>query len=222
MGELASALAHELNQPLASISNYAKGSLARLKKKPEDLEPVVSVLEKIADEAGRTGNFIRHWADFLSRGEIERLPENINQTISNAVSLIKAELEQAGVTVNLDFPDNIPQVRISAIAIDQVILNLVRNSVEAISGSDSDSGQITVSTTWSEGQPVCVSVEDDGPGIPDGLIGKIFDPFCTTKESGMGLGLAICRSIIAAHAGEMSAENLPQGGTKINFTISLD
>ena len=221
MGEMASALAHELNQPLTSIANYASGSLARLKKSPDDLTPVIAALENIASDAGRTGDFIRHWADFLSRGEMERLPEDLNRTISNAVSLVNTELQQAGVTVILDLADSMPQVLINTIAIQQVILNLVRNSVEAISGSGSESGQITITTSCKDRQSACITVEDTGPGIPGDLIEKIFDPFCTSKESGMGLGLAISRSIIQAHNGKLQAENLPQGGAMIYVTIPL-
>jgi PAS domain S-box-containing protein len=109
MGEMASALAHELNQPLTSISNYAKGSLARLKRDPDELEPVIGALEKIADDAGRTGNFIRNWADFLSGEELEKSPENLNQIISKAVSHIDTELQQAGVALVLDLDDDLPR-----------------------------------------------------------------------------------------------------------------
>ena len=222
MGEMASALAHELNQPLTSISNYAKGSLARLERNPDDLEPVIGALEKIAVDAGRTGDFIRHWADFLSRGELERVPENLNRTISKAVSLVDAELQQAGVDLVLDLDDDLPQVFISAIAIELVIVNLLRNSLESITSLNSGDGRITIRTSHVDKQSVFVEVEDSGAGIPDDVLEKIFDPFCTTKESGMGLGLAICRSIIVAYDGKIRAENLSQGGAKFHITIPLN
>lgn len=222
MGEMASALAHELNQPLTSISNYAKGSLARLKRDPDELEPVIGALEKIADDAGRTGNFIRNWADFLSGEELEKSPENLNQIISKAVSHIDTELQQAGVALVLDLDDDLPQVFISAIAIEQVIVNLLRNSLEAITSLDSGSGQITIRTSHTDKQSVFIEVEDSGTGISDEVLEKIFDPFCTTKETGMGLGLAICRSIIVTYGGKIRAENLSQGGAIFHITIPLN
>jgi two-component system sensor kinase FixL len=222
MGEMASALAHELNQPLTSINNYAKGSLARLERDPDDLEPVIGALEKIAGDAGRTGDFIRHWADFLSRGELERVPENLNRTISKAVSLVDAELQQAGVDLVLDLDDDLPQVFISAIAIELVIVNLLRNSLESITSLDSGDGRIMIRTSHTNKQSVFIEVEDSGTGIPDDVLEKIFDPFCTTKESGMGLGLAICRSIIVAYEGKIRAENLSQGGAIFHITIPLN
>jgi two-component system sensor kinase FixL len=222
MGEMASALAHELNQPLTSISNYAKGSLARLKRDPDELEPIIGALEKIADDAGRTGDFIRNWADFLSRGELERSPENLNQIINKAVSHVDTELQQAGVDLVLDLDDDLPQVFISAIAIELVIVNLLRNSLESITSLDSGDGRITIRTSHTDKQSVFIEVEDSGAGIPDDVLEKIFDPFCTTKESGMGLGLAICRSIIVAYEGKIRAENLSQGGAIFHITIPLN
>jgi PAS domain S-box-containing protein len=222
MGEMASALAHELNQPLTSISNYAKGSLARLERNPDELEPVIGALEKIADDAGRTGDFIRNWADFLGREELDRSPEDINRVISKAISHVDTELQQAGVDLVLDLDDDLPQVSISAIAIEQVIVNLLRNSLEAIASLDSGSGQIEIRTSYADRKSVFIEVEDSGAGIPDDVLEKIFDPFCTTKKSGMGLGLAICRSIIVAYGGKIRAENLSQGGAIFHITIPLN
>jgi two-component system sensor kinase FixL len=218
MGEMASTLAHELNQPLTAITNYLKGS-RRLLDAPEGprLVPLHDALEKAAEQALRAGQVIRRLRDFVARGESERRVESISRLAEEASALALVGAKEAGVRVTYRFDPDADRVIVDKVQIQQVLLNLFRNAVEAMAGSARR--ELVVATMPSESAMVEVSVADTGSGIAPDFVERLFQPFATTKAQGMGVGLSICRTIVEAHGGRIWAEANPVGGTVFKFTI---
>lgn len=217
LGEMASALAHELNQPLSAIGSYLMGSKALLRREAVPLEKVAEAVDRAGQEALRAGEIIRRLRDFVSRGETERRLESLPKLLEEASALSLVGAKDVGVRVIFRLHPDVDLVLVDKVQIQQVILNLVRNAVDAM--SESERRELTVTVTPGEGGMAKVSVFDTGPGFHPGVKEQLFRPFVTTKRTGMGVGLSICRTIVEAHGGKIWAEDNPEGGAIMHFTI---
>ena len=220
LGEMASALAHELNQPLSAMGNYLNG-LRRMFKAgmPEDPALVSAALDRAAEQSLRAGEIIRRLRDFVSRGETERRVESLSKMVSeaNALALVGAKEEGVRVVMKLDRKHD--QVLTDRVQFQQVLLNLIRNALEAMVDAGGDRRELLISSHPVEDGFVCVSVADTGPGITAEIAARLFQPFNTSKASGMGVGLSICRTIVESHGGRIWAEPNPGGGAVFHFTV---
>lgn len=219
MGEMASAIAHELNQPLTAIVNYVEASrrtIATTDAKVPDR--VHDYMEKAVVQAGRAGDIIRRLREFLRKGEVGRAPEAVNPVVEEASALALIGTAELGVRVFMKLGENIPEILVDKIQIQQVVLNLVRNSVEAMAATVRK--ELTIETDLRD-NTVLVAIADTGSGLPEEVASRLFQPFLTTKESGMGLGLSICRSIVEAHGGRIWADGGTNGGTVFYFTLPM-
>ncbi|MEM7497666.1 MAG: PAS domain S-box protein [Pseudomonadota bacterium] len=230
LGEMSSALAHEINQPLSALSSFARAAARNLAKSPPDTEKARDQLDRIAGEAQRAGEIVRRMRKLVDRGKGDFRPEDVNTLVREGIALSRVGPEVEGFGVRLELAAGLPKVLADRIQIQQVIVNLMRNAAEALNGDGH--GDVHVATELSErpgtiavrahpvsAAEVMVTIGDGGPGIPDELIDRLFDPFVTTKESGLGIGLAVCRTIVAAHGGRIWAEANDEGGADFHFTL---
>jgi PAS domain S-box-containing protein len=218
MGEMVGEIAHEINQPLASIANFANGLATRLKRDVEDVEGLQTAAAHIASEALRAGDIIHRLRDFLRRGEVQREYCDANVIVRDALRLIEPELRQDAVALNLRLAPPL-YVEVDRVQIAQVVLNLVRNALEAMAAGNGGRREVEVETARDTGGAVVVSVRDSGLGLPPGQETRIFDAFFTTKEGGLGLGLSVSRSIIEAHGGRLWARANHELGTTVAFVL---
>ncbi|MBI3709324.1 MAG: PAS domain S-box protein [Proteobacteria bacterium] len=219
MGQMASALAHELNQPLTAVANYLQAGRRMLQAGDErGPQRAAEMMEKAAGQATRAGQIIRRLREFLAKGRTERTAENVNRVVEEAVALAQVGTRELGAKISFDFAEDLPQILIDRIQIQQVVLNLVRNAVEAM--AQSSRREITITTARSGGEEVEIAVADSGPGIADEIAAQLFQPFVTTKEKGMGVGLSISRSIVEGHGGRLWASTNDGGGVTFHFTVS--
>src|SRR5271169_1565175 len=224
MGQMGAALAHELNQPLTAIVNYMQACRRLLRGQVGTVPPRVDeALEKAIAQAARAGEIIRRLRQFVGKGDNERRFEDLNNVIEEASALALVGAKQQGVRVMLELAPDLPQIALDRVQIQQVVLNLVRNAVEAMSATDER--LLTIATRQFAKQGVGllaeVRVSDTGSGLTPVVLDQLFQPFVTTKEGGMGVGLSICRSIVEAHGGRIWAEPNPQGGTSFTFTLPM-
>lgn len=220
LGEMASTLAHEINQPLTAITNYLKGSRRLLEKSTEENAPMLrEAVEKAADQALRAGDVIRHLRDFVARGESERQVERLPALIEEASSLALVGAREIDVRVSYKLDPAAELVLTDRIQIQQVLLNLMRNAVEAMQGAPRR--ELHVMTVSRDDGMAEVSVIDTGSGLAPEVSAQLFQPFVTTKKQGMGVGLSICRTIVESHGGHIWAEAMPSGGTAFRFTLRI-
>lgn len=217
MGEMASALAHELNQPLSAIANYLRGA-GRLLDQDSDARAGIlrTAMEKAAEQALRAGQIIRRLRDFVARGESERRVEDVRKLIEEASALALVGAKDRGVRVRFVFDPQAEFALADKVQIQQVLLNLMRNAIESM--EDTERRELVVSTAASGGM-VEVSVADTGAGLAAEIREQLFQPFVTTKRQGMGVGLSISRTIVEAHGGAIAPRPNPGGGTIFSFTL---
>ncbi len=219
MGEMASGLAHELNQPLAAIANYSRGCLHRIRAGNGSVDDLVQAVEKIHHQADRAGDIISSLRRFVHKEDAPQYVLDVHECLREAMLIAGPEIKQRQVTASLHLTPAMPRVLGHGIQIEQVLLNLVRNAVEAMEDMPAPKRFLDLYTRITEGTAV-VEVHDTGPGLPKEILQRIFEPFFTTKPTGMGMGLPICRSIIEAHGGTLVA--LPkEGGRGLIFRFSL-
>ena len=218
MGEMASSLAHELNQPLAAIASYAAGCLNKLRSGDFEAAELARAVEKLGAQAQRAGRIIRRVHDFVRKSEPNLAPCALHGVIADSLDLLEADARRRGVRIESDLAARDPVVRGDRIMLEQVMLNLLRNGMEAMAEQPEDARRLTVATAEVEGM-VLVSVGDRGPGIPPQVASHLFEPFFTTKAEGMGMGLNICRSVIEQHQGRLWFEERPGGGSLFRFTL---
>ena len=221
VGEMATGLAHELNQPLYSISNYARGCLRRLTS--DTLEParLQEVLGEIAAESERAAKIIRRLRRMVQKREPVRVEFNLNRAVEEACALCHADLKRHSVTLERQLDDSLPKTYADEIQIQQVILNLLRNAAEAVRDAPQGSRVVRIDTGRSSVDTVLVSICDAGCGIREEDLERVFDAFYTTRPAGMGMGLAISRSIVETHGGRIWAVNNPNCGATFHFTLPL-
>lgn len=219
MGEMASTLAHELNQPLAAIANYLKGSQRMLEGDSDEKSVTLrDALNKAADQAMRAGHIIRRLRDFVSRGESERRVENITKLAEEASALALVGVKDRGIRVQFQFDPSVDLVLADRVQVQQVLLNLIRNAMDAM--ETAPVRELVIAVAPVEGNLVRISVSDSGSGIAPEIAEQLFQPFVTTKRQGMGVGLSISRTIIEAHGGRIWAEANASGGTTFHFTLA--
>ncbi|WP_244426445.1 PAS domain-containing sensor histidine kinase [Rhizobium sp. PDO1-076] len=218
MGEMASTLAHELNQPLSAIANYVHGCV-RLLQDADDPKTVMvrDALEVAAEQSLRAGQIIKHLREFVTKGETDKTPENIRQVIEESGALALAGSKEKGVRTVFDFAPGAEMAMIDRIQIQQILINLMRNAIEAM--KDSPYRELTVRTRLEGEGEIAVEVQDTGPGISDEIAQDLFKPFVTTKSGGMGIGLSISKRIVEAHGGEMTVSKNASGGASFRFTL---
>lgn len=219
LGEMASALAHELNQPLSAIANYLKGSRMLLAREEVPHERVAEAVERAATEALRAGDIIRRLRDFVARGETERAVESLPKLVEEASALALVGAKEHGIRVQYDFDPEVELVLADKVQIQQVVLNLVRNAVDAMAESGSQRRELTVSIGPADEEMARITVADTGPGIDPDVAERLFQPFITTKRLGMGVGLSISRTIVEAHGGRIRAGPREGGGSEFSFTL---
>ncbi len=223
MGEMASTLAHELNQPLTAIASYSGGCINRLEAAEIDHGELRDILAKLDRQAHRAGAIIRRVYDFVRRSEPKRELLDLNTVIRDAVDLIEADARKRRMRLTTELAPQLPKIAVDPVMIEQAIVNLVRNGMDAMRDTPAEQRRIHVTTTLDaaalEGGALVIRVTDHGCGIDADTARHLFQPFFTTKEEGMGMGLNICRSIAELHRGRLHFEPNPNGGTI--FTLSL-
>lgn len=219
MGQLASALAHELNQPLGAILRNAEAGELLLDRPRPDLDEVRAILSDIREDDQRAAGVIDRMRGLLKKGSVERLPLSLPDLVREVGALVRPEALQRRIQVRTDVPEMMPTVSGDRIQIQQVLLNLVLNSMDAMNEVPAERRTLRIQVRCLDGNLVEVSVQDSGPGIPDPLLPRLFEPFFSTKPHGMGIGLMICRTIIESHGGTLRAENI--SGTGACFSFSL-
>jgi PAS domain S-box-containing protein len=221
MGEMASSLAHELNQPLTAITNYSEGALARMASGQARIDDLRPALEKVSAQAQRAGRIIRRIREFVKRSEPRRRPTAAARIIEDAVAFAEIEASKKGIAIVVSVAPGLPELDVDPILIEQVLLNLLKNAIDAM--DHAVVRQIDVVARSAGGGMAQIEVIDRGSGIPEAHVASLFEPFFSTKSEGMGMGLNICRSIVEFHHGRLHvAPNLgPPGGTIMRFTLPL-
>lgn len=222
LGEMASSLAHELNQPLAAIANYCSGCVTRLGSGAYESEDLLGAMQKASSQAERAGKIIRRMRDFVRKREPNRGSVPVEEIVDEALGIAEIEARKAGVQIRLEIPSDLPPVHADKIMIEQVLLNLVKNGIESMGGTRPEQRQLTVSARAVDARSVELSVADRGHGIAAEQAEKLFTPFYTTKPQGMGMGLRICRSIVEFHDGRLWARPHDGGGSVFAFTLPLE
>ena len=217
LGEMASALAHELNQPLSATANYVKGSIRLLDQPEPNRAKIRDALVQAGEQTLRAGQIIRRLRDFVSKGETERKLESLPQLLEQAGALAMVGAKERGVRLTFRVDPNVGVVLADKVQIQQVVLNLMRNAIDAM--EDSARREMAVSARPVDDGMVEIAVSDTGPGISPEVADQLFQPFITTKREGMGVGLSISRTIVEAHGGRIWVEPNPDGGAIFRFTL---
>ncbi len=220
LGEMASGLAHEINQPLGAILNYSQGSLRRIEEGSiSDLHGVIQALQLISRQAHRAADIIRRLRSFVKKTEYQRMEFSINSVCEEIAQFMEQEARNAGIHFLFRLDASAPTLLADKVQIEQVILNLIRNSIEAYSSSEDKTDKLITITTQQSAQQLQVRISDGASGITQSQMNKLFEPFFTSKELGLGMGLSISRTIIEAHGGRLQAESDGRSGS--TFTINL-
>lgn len=222
MGEMASSLAHELNQPLSAIANYCAGCVKRLQSGNYRLDDLLAAMQKASTQAERAGKIIRRMRDMVKKGDPNRQPALLAELVEETRAFADIEAKKTGVQILVGIPEDLPLIVVDRIMIEQVLLNLLKNGIEAMHEQPAERRELAVSAARSEERMLEVAVADRGPGLAGDDLEKVFEPFYTTKPEGLGIGLAICRSIIEFHQGRLWAEARPEGGTVFRFTVPIE
>lgn len=232
MGEMASSVAHELNQPLTAITNYCNGMVSRVKSDAIGKVDLVAALEKTAKQADRAAQIIRRIRAFVKRSEPQRQPAVAQDIVDDAVELAGIELRRRNVAIHVYVAQRLPVLMCDPILIEQVVLNLLKNAAEAIDSAGLPSLRrnielrVVPKNLADEGEVIEFSVTDSGPGLKEEVISRLYEAFFSTKAEGLGIGLSLCRSIIESHRGRIRAQNLYNGdlvvGCRFSFTLPVE
>jgi len=221
LGEMTSEIAHEINQPLTAISNYCAAGLRLHKSGTLGPEKVPKLLTEIVGQAERANQIIHHLRDFTQKRDLQLKKLNLNDLITDVLQLIAGEKHKHGVSITTSLEETTARVLIDKILIEQVVLNILRNAIEALADQQHQDRNIMIKTVASSADAVIVKIIDNGPGLSEELMSQVFEPFFTTKEDGMGLGLSMCRSIIDSHHGKLWVTQNSTVGTTFNIELPL-
>jgi PAS domain S-box-containing protein len=221
VGEMASSIAHEINQPLTAIATYTQACRRMLNARAADETHVQEILARVTEEALRAGQIVHRLRHLVRKRESVRAECDINQLIHEIEHLASADARLHDVELRLQLERDLPPILADGIQIQQVVLNLIRNGIDAMEETDAEPRQVRVRTTRRKGKEIEVSVHDNGCGLPENAEEELFEPFFTTKTTGMGLGLSISRSIVSLHGGSLWFERNAEGGTTFRFTVPL-
>jgi two-component system sensor kinase FixL len=219
LGEMAASLAHQLNQPLTAITTYSRACLRMLRSDAPDSEALTRALERVVVQAEHAAAFVRCLRQFLAHRKPQRAPVDVNELVRDVIFLCEPELIADSVTLDLRLAERLPRLALDRMQIEQVLLNLIRNALDAMKHSP-PRRQLTLRTALKRGE-VEVSVGDTGPGLPHDLRENLFQPFRTTKPHGLGLGLTISRSLVEAHQGRLWAKPNAECGTTFVFVLPM-
>ena len=222
MGEMASSLAHELNQPLSAIANYCAGCVKRMQAGNYRQDDLLAAMLKASEQAERAGKIIRRMRDMVKKSDPVRWPIAIQTLVDEARAFADIEAQRTGTQIVVDIPEKLPNIVVDRIMIEQVLLNLVKNGIEAMNDMPFDRRRLLIQARLVDDRMLEVAVIDHGHGLDEADMEKIFAPFYTTKAEGMGIGLAICRSIIEFHQGRLWAEARREGGSVFRFTVPVE
>jgi C4-dicarboxylate-specific signal transduction histidine kinase len=232
MGEMASSVAHELNQPLTAITNYCNGMVSRVNAESIEKDDLVAALKKTANQAARAGQIIHRIRSFVKRSEPQRQPSEARTIVENAVELAGIELRRRQVAIRTYVAQRLPILQVDPILIEQVLMNLMKNAAEAIDAAQLPASRrhielrVVPRHTREEGGTIEFSVTDAGPGISEEVLSRLYEAFFSTKAEGLGIGLSLCRSIVESHRGRMKAQNLYNAnvvvGCRFAFTLPVE
>lgn len=220
MGEMTASLAHELNQPLSAIASYGEGLKIRAKAGPVDSETLIDVMSKVGASAERAGEIIHRLRKLIRKREASSEPIDVNEQIQEVAQFTERDAYHAETEVDLNLSLGLPKATGDSIELQQVLVNLIRNGIEAMSTTDPKQRKLRIDSQVVSNE-VCVTVSDVGTGISADELQRLFDAFYTTKEDGLGMGLAISRSIIESHGGRIWATSTEQGGAQFHFTLPV-
>jgi len=221
MEEMASGMAHEISQPLAAIVNYTRGCVRHLENSHHDRDQLHAVMQKAVAQAERAGEIVQRLKNFFCKGQLIKTSCKLTNLIRETVSLLKNELTWSKTKVDFNFDKNIPFIFIDKIQIQQVLLNLMQNAIEAMTENHKMEKRIHIQTKLLNKDVLEITINDTGPGFSKEVVNKVFMPFFTTKANGRGMGLAICRSIIEAHGGEFTINPNTNGNSWIRFSLPI-
>jgi C4-dicarboxylate-specific signal transduction histidine kinase len=221
LGELATSIAHEVKQPLAAIVTNGETALRWLSRDVLNVDKVRQLTVRIVESAHHASDIIHRIRLMAMRTEPESAPLDLKAVTAEALSFVRHDIDSKKITLSIDIPPTLPQVNGDRIQLQQVIVNLLLNSIQAIDLAAASDRRILIAIYVAEGSLLAFSVRDSGPGIAREDFDRLFESFFTTKKGGMGIGLAICRSIVTAHGGSIAASNDPAGGAHFKFTLPV-
>ena len=223
MEEMASTLAHELNQPLTVINAYLCGCLRRIENGFQEIAPIIEAMIKVRQNVELAGEILERVKEFVQEGELQYQYVNINDLIKKPISLRQYDgFDDLKATIVFDLAENLPDIKVDIVQIKQALLNIIRNGIEATNKAESRTPVITIRSAQINSNAIAIMIEDNGPGIDEAARELLFTPYFTTKPDGMGMGLTIAHNIISAHNGQLSARNLPQGGACFQFSLPMN
>ncbi|ADE14831.1 PAS sensor protein [Nitrosococcus halophilus Nc 4] len=218
-GGMAAGLAHELNQPLAAIVSYSEACLNLLHSGKAGTPKLIKIMERIVEQGQRAGKITHRLKDLTGKTTRQRIPVNLNVLIGETINLIEAKIRERKVKLRLDLADWLPPVEANPLQLQQVLVNLIQNSLEAMSDIEAHQRRLFIGTAHTASGAIEVAVRDSGPGLTREILEQLFQPFVTTKPYGMGLGLSISKSIIEAHGGQLWIISNPGKGGTFHFTL---
>jgi C4-dicarboxylate-specific signal transduction histidine kinase len=227
MGEMASSVAHELNQPLTAITNYCNGIITRVNNNAIAKEDLIAALEKTSRQAQRAGQIIHRIRAFVKRSEPQRVPSQAHSIVEDAVELAGIELRRRNVAIHTYVAQRLPMLMADPILIEQVVLNLLKNAAEAIDNAKLPPARRNIELrvvprhSGEEGDVIEFSVTDMGPGLQPEMLNRLYEAFFSTKADGLGIGLSLCRTIVESHRGRIKAQNLYNGETAVGCRFSF-
>jgi two-component system, LuxR family, sensor kinase FixL len=219
LGEMASGIAHEINQPLSAITMYAEAAKRLMQRDPADLSALARTCDRVADQARRASEVIANLRSFLRKHEVHTEPVDVNSLINDVMKLIEADAHAEGIVVSVQLGEDVPRVNADCIQLQQVVMNLTRNAVDAMRYGLRKKKGIHIRTERADDGGASIEVLDSGHGVPKSLADSIFHPFVTTKQDGLGVGLAISRTIAESYGGTLTFSDNPEGGAR--FVVRL-